>query len=77
MKIEFEVPEFEKELSINITIRRDGEVVCNTSTSPSLVKNVPESTKKKKVESNKSEGNTPDKPAGKLVGGNLMNLDNF
>ena len=34
MKIEFDVPNFEKELSISIIIRKDGEVVCNTATPP-------------------------------------------
>lgn len=35
IKFEVEIPNFEKELSINITIRRDGEVLYNTS-SPSM-----------------------------------------
>jgi len=34
MKIEFDLPEFDKELNINIIIRKDGEVVYSTS-SPS------------------------------------------
>ena len=36
MKIEFDLPNFEKEISINITIKKDGEVVYNQTTSPSL-----------------------------------------
>ena len=79
MKIEFEIPEFEKELSINITIKKDGEVVCNTSTSPSLIKTEPSPEpvkEKKKVENKSPEENTPNKkPAGKPVGGNLMDMD--
>ena len=35
IKFEVEIPNFEKELSINITIRRDGEVFYSTS-SPSM-----------------------------------------
>lgn len=35
VKFEVEIPNFEKELSINITIRRDGEVFFSTS-SPSM-----------------------------------------
>lgn len=35
MRLEIDLPEFEKELSINIIIRRDGEVVYSTS-SPSI-----------------------------------------
>lgn len=33
VKFEVEIPNFEKELSINITIRRDGEVFYSTSSS--------------------------------------------
>lgn len=38
VKFEVDIPNFEKELSINITIRRDGEVYYCTS-SPSMVNN--------------------------------------
>ena len=80
MKIEFEIPEFEKELNINITIKKDGEVVCNTSASPTLINSTtpfPKPVKeKKKVENKSPEQNTPNtKPAGKPVGGNLMDMD--
>lgn len=34
IKFEIDLPEFEKELNISVTIRRDGEVIYNTS-SPS------------------------------------------
>jgi hypothetical protein len=34
MKIEFDVPNFEKELEISIVIRKDGEVVYNQATPP-------------------------------------------
>lgn len=34
MKIEFDLPEFEKEIKVEITIRKDGEVVCSTTSSP-------------------------------------------
>lgn len=33
MKIEFDLPNFEKELNINIVIRKDGEVVYSASSS--------------------------------------------
>lgn len=36
VKFEVEIPNFEKELSINITIRRDGEVFYNSTSSPSM-----------------------------------------
>ena len=31
IKIEFNLPEFEKELQVNVVIRRDGEVVLTSS----------------------------------------------
>lgn len=39
IKFEIDLPEFEKELSINVTIHRDGEVVYTTTSSPSVDKN--------------------------------------
>ena len=35
IKFEIDLPEFEKELSINVTIHRDGEVVYTTTSYPS------------------------------------------
>lgn len=35
IKLEIDIPEFEKELNINVTIHRDGEVLYSTS-SPSV-----------------------------------------
>lgn len=58
MKIEFDVPNFEKELSISIVIRKDGEVVCNTTTPPTN-----DSVEEVKIKSTKrkSSGNLMDK----------------
>lgn len=39
IKFEIDLPEFEKELSINLTIHRDGEVVYTTTSSPSVDNN--------------------------------------
>lgn len=38
IKFEIDLPEFEKELSINVTIHRDGEVVYTTTSSSSVDK---------------------------------------
>ena len=76
MKIEFEIPEFEKELSINITIKKDGEVEYSTSASPSLIAPSQKPVKEeKKVENKSPKESTSEKPAGKPVGGNLMDMD--
>lgn len=45
VKLEFDLPEFDRELSISLTIRKDGEVVYNTVTSP-----LPAGTLRKKEE---------------------------
>ena len=59
MKIEFDIPEFEKELSVTIVIRKDGEVVCEKTASPSTETNVIEK-KEKKPAPKKSSGNMMD-----------------
>ena len=42
IKIELELPDFEKELNITVTLQRDGEVLsCTSSTSPEGNKNIP------------------------------------
>ncbi|MBP3732111.1 MAG: hypothetical protein J6I84_02575 [Bacilli bacterium] len=63
MKIEFDVPEFEKELEINIVIRKDGEVVVRESaTPPSTSETMTEEKQMKKSVSKakKSPGNLMD-----------------
>ena len=62
MKIEFDVPNFEKELEISIVIRKDGEVVYNRATPP-------EPEQQKKI----SEANTS--KITKKNAGNLMDTN--
>lgn len=66
LKIELDLPEFEKELNINITIKKDGEVVYSAS-SPSSNVEVEETVKPAPVKKKKSSG--------KASSGNFMNLD--
>ena len=69
LKIELDLPEFEKEININITIKKDGEVVYTTSSPSSDVgiiaveekTNSPKSSKKSVTKKNSN--------------GNFMNLD--
>lgn len=79
MKIEFDLPKFEKEISINIIIRKDGEVVEtyseSSSTSPTTDMESFVAGLQKAVDSNgagtatsrtvveNSEGNKKQKPA--------------
>ena len=55
MKIEFDVPKFEKEMSVTIIIRKDGEVVCNTTTPPNT-----DGAEEKSVKIKKTSGNMRD-----------------
>lgn len=90
MKIEFDLPNFEKELNINIIIRKDGEVVYSASSSfpdddykdnaPNSMADkgsiVDEKPKAKKRAKEKEKEVTPESTAkSKGAGGNFMNMD--
>lgn len=87
IKFEIDLPEFEKELSINVTIHRDGEVVYTTTSSPSVEKqpstnllsslgSKPEQEKYISVDGDKQKEEKPKKSSTTpRRGGNLMNLD--
>jgi len=74
MKIEFDIPEFKRELKIEITLRKDGEVIysaqsdtaegmeLNTTTSPSTTTKAIKKT-------------TPKSGGGTKGGGNMMNIE--
>ena len=61
MKIEFDIPEFERELAVSIVIRKDGEVV----------------EVQKKATSSSTGKTTIKTPAPKKSTGNLMDSDMF
>jgi hypothetical protein len=65
IKFEVDIPDFEKEISIELIIRRDGEVVCKSSPTSSSNKGVEKEVKKT------STGPTTNSS----VGGNMMNAD--
>lgn len=73
MKIEFDIPEFKRELKIEITLRRDGEVIysAQSDTAEGMeYKATPEpstTTKAKKT--------TPKSGGGNKGGGNMMNIE--
>ena len=64
IKIEFDVPDFEKELNINVTLKRDGEVIFSSPSTSEKMKSVKEKKVEKKVT-----------PPTTTIGGNMMNLD--
>ena len=69
LKIELDLPEFEKEININIIIKKDGEVVYTTSSPSSDV------IAEEKIESPKSSKKLSTKLTKKNSNGNFMNLD--
>ena len=65
IKFEVDIPDFEKEISIELIIRRDGEVVCKSSPTSNSNRGVEKEVKK-----------TSTKPTtSSAVGGNMMNAD--
>lgn len=89
IKFEIDLPEFEKELSINVTIHRDGEVVYTTTSSPSVDNtstNLLGSGSQRKIEQEKINSTSVDrevtineedksKKSSSRRRGNMMNLD--
>lgn len=63
IKFEIDLPEFEKELSINVTIHRDGEVVYTTTSSPSVdnTTNLLSSGSQRKIEQEKINNTSVDR----------------
>ena len=69
LKIELDLPEFEKELNINITIKKDGEVVYSASSPSSNVEMI-EGEKKIETPTAKNPKKTTKKKSG-----NFMDVD--
>ena len=68
IKIEFDLPEFEKELNISVTLRKDGEVITTSSSSPEVKTEV--SSGKQKPE----EEIVTQVPSKKSAGGYMMDI---
>lgn len=73
IKLEIDIPDFDREINIELTIRKDGEVIYRTSPSEQ-VKESSNISLDKKVEQ-KVEKMTPLISNKDKLGGNLMNLD--
>lgn len=65
IKFEVDIPDFEKEISIELIIRRDGEVVYKSSPTSSSKRGVEKEVKKTSTKPTTSSS----------VGGNMMNAD--
>lgn len=83
MKIEFDIPEFKRELKIEITIRRDGEVIYSDTAftpdadrTPAVDNKVDNKTTRRKSPASSSKP-AEEKSAFGLGGGNMMNIGEF
>lgn len=78
IKLELDIPEFKKELNINITIKSDGEVVYSTSPSPIVSRdNKPEeviSVASQSINDSNKIKNEKKTSKGGAFGGNMMNI---
>lgn len=66
IKINLELPEFDKELNISVTLRKDGEVIMASSSSPEVITEV----SREKIISPGTENTIS-----KTKCSNLMNMD--
>lgn len=74
IKIELELPEFDKELNISITLKKDGEVLIDSPYSP-LGKNeevIPDSPSVWKQTPEEPKKKSPSRSTKKKTGGNMM-----
>lgn len=67
IKINLELPEFEKELNISVTLRKDGEVIATSSSLPGVVTEVI-------GDKNPKTENITSKVKTKTSGSNLMDM---
>lgn len=67
IKINLELPEFEKELNISVTLRKDGEVISTSSSLPGVVTEVI-------GDKNPKTENITSKVKTKTSGSNLMDM---
>ena len=77
IKFELDIPDFEKEISINVVIKKDGEVAYSTSaSSPSKPTETTVVRKKKKADETPTPlASSNGGVSGGFIGGNMMNID--
>lgn len=76
IKFELDIPDFEKEISINVVIKKDGEVAYTTSaSSPSKPTETTVVRKKKKTDEPITPPTNNNGGGCGFIGGNMMNID--
>ena len=76
IKFELDIPDFEKEISIDVVIKKDGEVAYTTSaSSPSKPTETTVVRKKKKTDEPITPPTNNNGGGCGFIGGNMMNID--
>ena len=76
IKFELDIPDFENEISINVVIKKDGEVAYTTSaSSPSKPTETTVVRKKKKTDEPITPPTNNNGGGCGFIGGNMMNID--
>ena len=80
IKFEVDIPDFEKEISINVVIKKDGEVAYSTTSSPSKARStkkneIPEIKEEKKSTTGGTVKKSNNSPMSSGFGGNMMNIE--
>ena len=76
IKFELDIPDFEQEISINVVIKKDGEVAYTTSaSSPSKPTETTVVRKKKKTDEPITPPTNNNGGGCGFIGGNMMNID--
>ena len=73
IKITLELPEFEKELNVSVSLKKDGEVIYTSSSSPE-VKTEVEGEVWKQIPPEENVISAPSKKKTTKKGGNLMDI---
>lgn len=76
IKIEFDLPEFEKELNVSVTLKKDGEVIATSSSLEGVKTEIPwkQTVEEPAVKEEKVVQEPIKKTRAKKSGGNMMDI---
>lgn len=76
IKIEFDLPEFEKELNVSVTLKKDGEVIATSSSLEGVKTELPwkQTIEKQAIKEEKVTQEPIKKTRAKKSGGNMMDI---
>lgn len=76
IKIEFDLPEFEKELNVSVTLKKDGEVIATSSSLEGVKTELPwkQTIEEQAIKEEKVTQEPIKKTRAKKSGGNMMDI---